>query len=80
MGANRHNTTVSAFRKQVKDLHCEHATVDHGAFLQIDKQIRGLKKEYYVNLMAYICFKYVLLPRTELAVLVIHSYQTVNNS
>lgn len=30
--------------------------------------------------MAYICFKYVLLPKTDLAVLVIHSSPTVNNS
>lgn len=39
-----------------------------------------MKKDYYVNLMAYIHFKYVLLPRTDLAVLVIHSSPTVNNS
>jgi len=61
-------------------LHCEHATVHHVAFLQTNKLVKRLKKEYYINLMAYICFKYVLLPKTHLAVLVIHSYQTENNS
>lgn len=73
-GSQAQHNGLFAFRKQVKDLHCEHATVDHVAFLQINKLVEGLKKEYYVNLMAYICFKYVLLPKTDLAVLVIHSY------